>query len=78
VQGKRVTGFTNTEEAAVELTDIVPFLVEDELKAKGGNYSRTDDWGSYVVTDGLLITGQNPGSSAATATKLLEALSRSN
>jgi putative intracellular protease/amidase len=76
VQGKRVTGFTNTEEAAVELTDIVPFLVEDELKAKGGNYSRTDDWGSYVVTDGLLITGQNPGSSAATATKLLEALSR--
>jgi putative intracellular protease/amidase len=56
----------------------VPFLVEDELKAKGGNYSRTDDWGSYVVTDGLLITGQNPGSSAATATKLLEALSRSN
>jgi putative intracellular protease/amidase len=78
VQGKRVTGFTNTEEAAVELTDIVPFLVEDELKAKGGNYSCTDDWGSYVVTDGLLITGQNPGSSAATATKLLEALSRSN
>lgn len=78
VQGKRVTGFTNSEEAAVELTDIVPFLVEDELKAKGGVYSRTDDWGSYVVTDGLLITGQNPGSSAATATKLLEALSRSN
>ncbi|MBD8724864.1 type 1 glutamine amidotransferase domain-containing protein [Oxalobacteraceae sp. CFBP 13708] len=76
VQGKRVTGFTNTEEAAVELMDIVPFLVEDELKAKGGNYSRADDWGSYVVTDGLLITGQNPGSSAATATKLLEALSR--
>ena len=78
VQGRQVTGFTNTEEEAVGLTDIVPFLVEDELKAKGGNYSRTDDWGSYVVTDGLLITGQNPGSSAATATKLLEALSRSH
>ena len=76
VQGKRVTGFTNTEEAAVELTDVVPFLVEDELKAKGAIFSRTDDWGSYVVTDGLLITGQNPGSSAATAAKLLDALSR--
>ncbi len=74
VQGKRVTGFTNTEEAAVELTDIVPFLVEDELKAKGGIFSRTDDWGSYVVADGLLITGQNPGSSAATAARLLAAL----
>lgn len=76
VQGKRVTGFTNTEEAAVELTDVVPFLVEDELKAKGGIFSRTDDWGSYVVTDGLLITGQNPGSSAATAATLLDSLSR--
>lgn len=76
VQGKRVTGFTNSEEAAVELTDVVPFLVEDELKAKGGIFSRTDDWGSYVVTDGLLITGQNPGSSAATAATLLDTLSR--
>jgi len=76
VQGKRVTGFSNTEEAAVELTDIVPFLVEDVLKANGGIFSRTDDWGSYVVTDGLLITGQNPGSSAATAAQLLDSLSR--
>ena len=76
VQGKRVTGFTNSEEAAVELTDIVPFLVEDELKAKGGIFSRDDDWGSYVVTDGLLITGQNPGSSAAAAKQLLSTLSR--
>ena len=76
VQGKRVTGFTNTEEAAVELTDIVPFLVEDELKAKGGNYSRTDDWGVHVVTDGLLTTGQNPGSSAAAAEKLLQQLQK--
>jgi len=76
VQGKRVTGFTNSEEAAVELTDIVPFLVEDALKAKGGIFSRGDDWGSYVVTDGLLITGQNPGSSAAAAKQLLSTLSR--
>jgi len=76
VDGKRVTGFTNSEEAAVGLTDIVPFLVEDELKAKGGVFSRTDDWGSYVVADGLLVTGQNPGSSAETAQVLLQALAR--
>lgn len=73
VAGKQVTGFTNTEEAAVELTDIVPFLVEDELKAKGGLFTRGDDWASYVVVDGLLITGQNPGSSAAAAEALLQA-----
>jgi putative intracellular protease/amidase len=74
VEGKQVTGFTNTEEAAVELTDIVPFLVEDELKAKGGIFSRGDDWGSYVVRDGLLITGQNPGSSAEAAAVLVAQL----
>jgi len=74
VAGKQVTGFTNTEEAAVGLTDVVPFLVEDELKAKGGVYSRGADWASYVVQDGLLITGQNPGSSEATAEKLLAQL----
>lgn len=74
VEGKKVTGFTNTEEAAVGLTDIVPFLVEDELKAKGGVYSKGPDWGSYVLTDGLLITGQNPASSAAAASTLLEAI----
>ncbi len=72
VEGKKVTGFTNTEEAAVELTDIVPFLVEDELKAKGGDYSKGEDWASYVVSDGLLITGQNPASSAAAAALLLQ------
>jgi putative intracellular protease/amidase len=77
VKGKQVTGFTNTEEAAVELTDIVPFLVEDELKAKGGLFTRGDDWASYVVTDGLLITGQNPASSAAGAEALIEKLGRS-
>lgn len=76
VKGKRVTGFTNTEEAAVGLSDVVPFLVEDELKAKGGIFSKLDDWASYVVVDGLLITGQNPGSSAATASTLLERLAR--
>jgi putative intracellular protease/amidase len=74
VEGKRVTGFANSEEAAVGLTDVVPFLVEDELKARGGIYSRGEDWASYVVTDGLLITGQNPGSSAEAATVLLERL----
>ena len=75
VSGREVTGFTNTEEAGVELTDIVPFLVEDELKAKGAIFKRIEDWASYVVTDGLLITGQNPASSAATAGALLQALS---
>lgn len=74
VEGKRVTGFANTEEAAVGLTDIVPFLVEDELKAKGGSVSKGPDWEPYVVHDGLLITGQNPASSAAAAQRLVESL----
>jgi putative intracellular protease/amidase len=74
VQGRKVTGFANSEEAAVELTDIVPFLVEDELKAKGAMYSRGDDWAPYVVVDGLLITGQNPASSEAAANALLARL----
>jgi putative intracellular protease/amidase len=74
VEGKKVTGFTNSEEEAVGLTDIVPFLVEDELKALGGIYSRGPDWGSYVLQDGPLITGQNPGSSSATAQALMDAL----
>lgn len=74
VEGKKVTGFANSEEDGVGLTDIVPFLVEDELKAKGGIYSRGPDWGSYVIQDGPLITGQNPGSSTATAHALIDAL----
>ncbi|WP_206243874.1 type 1 glutamine amidotransferase domain-containing protein [Novosphingobium terrae] len=74
VEGKRVTGFTNSEEEAVGLTEVVPFLVEDELKAKGGIFSRGPDWGSYVLQDGLLITGQNPGSSFAAARALVDAL----
>ncbi len=63
VKGKKVTGFTNEEEAAVQLTDIVPFLLEDMLKDHGGHYSKIGDWQSYAVEDGLLITGQNPASS---------------
>ncbi|WP_020656076.1 type 1 glutamine amidotransferase domain-containing protein [Massilia niastensis] len=72
VEGKKVTGFTNSEEDAVGLTEVVPFLVEDELKAKGGLFSKGPDWASYVLRDGLLITGQNPGSSLAAAQLLLE------
>ncbi len=74
VKGKKVTGFTNSEEDAVQLTDVVPFLVEDELKAKGGIFSKGPDWASYVLTDGLLLTGQNPASSQATAQALLAKL----
>jgi putative intracellular protease/amidase len=77
VAGKRVTGFTNTEEDGVGLTDVVPFLVEDMLIAKGGSYSKGADWGSYVVADGLLITGQNPASSAEAATVLLSQFAES-
>jgi putative intracellular protease/amidase len=74
VAGKKVTGFTNSEEAGVGLTDVVPFLVEDTLVAQGGRYSKGEDWASYVVQDGLLITGQNPASSTATANLLIKAL----
>ncbi|WP_223554471.1 type 1 glutamine amidotransferase domain-containing protein [Pseudomonas sp. BF-R-01] len=74
VKGKRVTGFTNSEEEAVQLTNVVPFLVEDMLQEKGGIYSKGDDWASYVVTDGLLLTGQNPASSEAAAEALLAKL----
>ena len=72
VEGKKVSGFTNTEEEGVGLTEVVPFLVEDELRKLGGDYSKGPDWASYVVRDGLLITGQNPGSSAAAAALLLQ------
>lgn len=74
VKGKKVTGFTNTEEEAVGLTEVVPFLLEDELKNKGGHFSRGADWASYVVKDGLLITGQNPASSEEAAHQLLQLL----
>lgn len=71
VKGRRVTGFSNTEEEAVGLTDVVPFLVEDQFKALGGLYEKGPDWQSFVITDGRLVTGQNPGSSDAVATALL-------
>lgn len=72
VKGKSVTGFTNTEEDAVGLTKIVPFLVEDVLVDNGANFQRGEDWQSFVVEDGLLITGQNPASSAETAAALMK------
>ncbi len=74
VSGKNVTGFTNSEEDGVGLTDVVPFLVEDMLKANGGNYQKGADWASFVVTDGKLVTGQNPASSEEAAHKLVELL----
>jgi len=74
VKGKRVTGFSNTEEDAVQLTSIVPFLVEDNLIANGGLYNKGDDWVSYIETDGNLITGQNPASSEAVAKAMLAQL----
>ena len=74
VKGKKVTGFTNGEEEAVQLTDIVPFLVENMLKENGGIYSKKGDWEPYAIQDGNLITGQNPASSQLVAEKLLESL----
>lgn len=74
VKDKTVTGFTNSEEEAVGLTDVVPFLVEDALKANGGNYKKAADWESFVVEDGLLVTGQNPASSEEAAKRLMSKL----
>ena len=71
VSGKTVTGFTNSEEEGVGLTQIVPFLVEDMLKANGAQYHKGADWDSFVVVDGRLVTGQNPASSAGAARALL-------
>jgi putative intracellular protease/amidase len=74
VQGKAVTGFSNSEEAAVGLTDVVPFLLEDELKRLGGEYAKGEDWKSHVVVDGKLVTGQNPASSAEVAQAVVRLL----
>lgn len=74
VKGRTVTGFTNSEEAGVQLTDVVPFLVEDELKKLGARYEKGPDWGEFVVEDGNLVTGQNPASSEAAADALLTKL----
>jgi putative intracellular protease/amidase len=76
VRGRAVTGFSNTEEAAVQLTEVVPFLVEDELKGKGGDYAKGPDWAPFVRTDGLLVTGQNPASSAPAAQAVLTLLAQ--
>src|ERR1700750_183096 len=75
VKGKRVAGFANSEEEAVQLTKVVPFLVEDELKRLGGLYEKVGDWESFAITDGLLVTGQNPASSEAGAKRLPALLS---
>jgi putative intracellular protease/amidase len=75
VKGKRVTGFTNSEEEEVQLTKVVPFLVEDELKRLGALFEKVPNWQSFVVVDGHLITGQNPTSSTAVAQTLLQSLS---
>ncbi|WP_313136539.1 type 1 glutamine amidotransferase domain-containing protein [Paracoccus jeotgali] len=74
VAGRRVTGFANSEEEAAGLTDVVPFLVQDMLTEKGGRYEKGEDWSSFVLQDGKLITGQNPASSAEAAKRLLEVL----
>ena len=74
VSGRKVSGFTNSEEEAVGLTDVVPFLVEDMLKENGGLYEKGADWGVHVVTDGKLVTGQNPASSEEAAKALLKLL----
>ncbi|MBX4959757.1 type 1 glutamine amidotransferase domain-containing protein [Rhizobium lentis] len=74
VKGKRVTGFTNGEEEEVQLTKVVPFLVEDELKRLGGLYEKKANWESFAITDGMLITGQNPASSTAGAQALVKLL----
>ncbi len=71
IKGKAVTGFTNSEEAAVQLTEVVPFLLEDELINRGGEYQKAQDWHAFVVQDELIITGQNPASSSLAAEKLL-------
>ena len=76
VKGKKVTGFSNTEEEAVGLTKIVPFLLEDVLQKKGAIYSKMGDWQPYAVEDGLLITGQNPASSKLVAEKILQQLKK--
>ena len=74
MKGKRVTGFSNGEEAAVQLSHVVPFLVEDELKRVGGRYEKATDWQPFSIVDGRLITGQNPASSTSAAQALLNVL----
>ncbi len=74
VKGRNVTGFTNSEEEGVQLTNVVPFLVDDRLKANGGLYEKGADWAPFVLTDGTLVTGQDPASSEGAAEALLQLL----
>ena len=74
VKGKKIAGFTNSEEEAVQLTNIVPFLLEDELIKQGADYQKSDDWSSFVVEDGNIISGQNPASSSEAASRLIKRL----
>ena len=76
VSGRAVTGFSNSEEDAVALTDVVPFLLEDELINKGGDYHKGEDWSAFAVQDGLIITGQNPASSEVAAEKVIARLNK--
>lgn len=76
IDGRSITGFSNSEEDAVGLTDVVPFLLEDELIKRGGNYQKSDDWGVFVISDGLIISGQNPASSEAAAKQTLAMLNK--
>jgi len=76
VRGKRVTGFSNSEESLTQLTEVVPFMVQDMLKTNGGIYSKSDDWASHVEVDGNLVTGQNPASSQAAAEAIIELLQK--
>ena len=76
VEGKKVTGFTNSEEQAVELADIVPFSIEDSMKQSGAQFSKGPDWASYVLVDGHLVTGQNPASSEEAARALLKLVAK--
>ncbi len=71
VKGRGVTGFSNSEESAAGLTEVVPFLLEDELIKKGGDYQKVDDWNVLAIQDGLIISGQNPASSEAAAQKII-------
>ena len=75
VKGKKIAGFTNSEEDAVQLTNIVPFLLEDELIKQGADYQKGQDWAPFVVEDGNIISGQNPASSSETASRLIKQLS---
>jgi putative intracellular protease/amidase len=77
VRGRNVTGFTNGEEEAVNLTNVVPFLIEDKMNQLGANYSKGDDWSNYVMVDQKLVTGQNPASSEKAAKELLKLLQKS-